>query len=408
MRISIAVVAGLLAVVASGRATAQEIIVNQPANSIGWDALTNQIYASVPFSAATNPNSLQPIDVTSGALGTNIPIGTRLGAIAVSSDSSFVYVVDNDGHGVQRYNVTNNSLDQNFNMPGSGEYFQSVRQIYAVPGQPDALLVERGLPDFSPPAVATGVWVNGTELPNTVGYELGIGGPDILAIDPSGQTAYGFQNSVSSYSTWAMTVNSSGVSETQEVNYGPFGQGIGLIQEAGGLLYANNGGVYNVNNSFAQVGSFTTVGDFVINASDNRLFSMDQVGSNDVILVYNLTTLQELGTIATTGIGTVATSDLIRFGVNGLAFTTTNNQVVMLQSQLVPEPPSLVMALVGAGALAFWGSARHRGPLGLFPLSALASRLWPLASNLSPLASAFIAAAPPRRTNNPSAVGWRS
>ena len=345
-----------------GSACASEVVVNQSANSLGYDSLSNQIYASVPFSAASNANALMPIDANSGALGTAIPIGTRLGQIAVSSDSSYVYVVDNDGHGVQRYNVTNNSLDQNFNMPGSGEFFESVRQLYAVPGQPDALLIERGLVNFSPPAVATGVWVNGVEESQTVGTELGSGGPDILAIDPNGVNAYGYQNSVSSYSTWSMAINGSGIHQTQEINNGPLSGGIGKIEEANGLLYDNLGNVYNPNNNFAYVGAFSTNGNFAVDFTNNKLFSVDQIGSTLNILVYNLTSLEEMGSIAVTGIGTPSTSNLIRVGMEGLAFTTSNNQVVIINSQLVPEPSSLVLAFFGAVSVAIWclGPTKNR------------------------------------------------
>jgi hypothetical protein len=339
---------------------ASEIIVNQSANSLGYDSLSNQIYASVPFSAASNANSLMPIDSVSGALGTPIPIGTRLGQIAVSSDSSFVYVVDNDGHGVQRYNVTNNSLDQNFNMPGTGEFFQSVRQMYAVPGQPASLLIERGLVNFSPPAVATGVWVNGVEQPQTVGTELGAGGPDILAIDPNGINAYGYQNSVSSYSTWAMAIDGNGIHQTQEVNDGPLSGAVGKIEEANGLLYDNLGNVYSVINNFASVGSFSTNGNFLVDPIPNKLLSVDQVGSAEFVLVYNLTTLQLIGSIPVTGIGTPSTSNLILVGADGLAFTTSNNQVVIIESQLVPEPSSFVMTLLAVVSLAFWCPPRRK------------------------------------------------
>jgi hypothetical protein len=341
-------------------AGASEIIVNQSANSLGYDALSNTVYASVPFSAASNANSLMPIDATTGALGAAIPIGTRLGQIAVSSDSSYVYVVDNDGHGVQRYNVTNNTLDQNFNMPGTGEFFESVRQVYAVPGQPNSLLIERGLVNFSPPAVATGVWVNGVEQPQTVGTELGAGGPDILAIDPNGINAYGYQNSVSSYSTWAMAIDGNGIHQTQEINDGPISGAVGQIEEANGRLFDNLGNVYDVTNNFAFVGSFSTNGNFTMDAALNRLFSVDKVGTTELVLVYNLTTLQEIGSITVTGIGTPSTSNLIRVGDDGLAFTTSNNQVVIIESQLVPEPSSFVMGFFGTISLAMWSLVRRR------------------------------------------------
>jgi hypothetical protein len=342
-------------------AQVQETIVNQSAGSIGYDASNNQIYASVPFSAPSNANSLLPIDATSGAFGTAIPIGTRLGQVAVSSDNSYVYVVDNDGHGVQRYNVTNNSLDQNFNMPGSGEFFESVRQMYAVPGQPNALLIERGLPGFSPPAVASGVWVNGTELPSTVGHQLGIGGPDLLAMDPNGTTVIGYETTTPDHDITDSAIESNGLVQLFGNTHGlGSSSSITSIQEANGLLYDSLGQVFSVTTNFPLAGTFSTNGNFTIDASVNRLYSIEQIGSSEFVLVYNLTTLVQLGQLPITGIGTSSTSNLIRFGVDGLAFTTSNNQVVLIQAQLVPEPSSLVTGLIGALLLAICYSLRRR------------------------------------------------
>src|SRR5262245_31096568 len=127
-----------------------QIVVNLATRDLAYDPLNNTIYASVPGSSATNPNSLTPINPNSGALGTPLALNDPR-RVVVSDDGQYVYATYNDNHSVQRYNVVADSLDLNFTMPGTGQFFQKVREMYAIPGQPTSVLIARNLPNFSPP-----------------------------------------------------------------------------------------------------------------------------------------------------------------------------------------------------------------------------------------------------------------
>ena len=198
-------------------------------------------------------------------------------------------------------------------------------------------------PGISPPAAGTGVWQNGVELPDVVG------GPDLIAVDLlNGANAYGYQNSVTSFTNWSMTIGSNGI----DTNSNPTlqniltGFNVGRIELLGNDLFTDRGEVFSIFPA-VQVGAFTGGSDFVIDPGANKLFSITTSGSTQTIHSYSLSSFQSLGTDTVTGISG-STSDLTRFGTDGLAFVTSNNQVVLVHSALVPEPTSFVLMFGGA------------------------------------------------------------
>ena len=262
--------------------------------------------------------------------------------MAIASDGSYVYAVVNNGHNVQRYNVMSNSLDLNFSVGNN-----PISQFYTIPGQPNSVLLSQNAPGFSPPAIQTAVYQNGVRLPDFIGNGLGVGGPDIVAINETGTSMYGYQNTVSSFTNWRATVDSNGLTQVSAPLQNILsGYTVGRIALAGNLLFDNLGQIFSLTNP-GQVGSFTTNGTFTLDPADSRFYSLSVTGSTQTILVYDINSLQQLGSIplpASTG----SIGGITHFGVNGLALNTPS-QVVLLQS-----------ALAGRTPLTWNTSARHR------------------------------------------------
>jgi hypothetical protein len=74
----------------------------------------------------------------------------------------------------------------------------------------------------------------------------------------------------------------------------------------------------------------------------NRLYSVTSNSNIHTIRAYDLTTLQLLAMDTLSGISGTA-SNLTRFGAAGLAFRTSNNQVVLVRATFVPEPSSVLL-----------------------------------------------------------------
>ena len=95
-----------------------------------------------------------------------------------------------------------------------------------------------------------------------------------------------------------------------------------------------------------QVGTFDGAGAFVLDPGAQKLFGIVANGSTYTLYAYSTNTLALLGTDVLTGFsGNV--SNLTPFGTDGLALTTSNNQIVFLQSMFIPEPSTWVMMATG-------------------------------------------------------------
>lgn len=328
------------------------LTVNLNTNDIGFSQVSGLFYGSIPSGSAADPNTLKPIDPYTGALGTAIAIGFDPQRVAVSSDGANVFTVIGDRRGVQRYHVPTATPDQIFTIAGGPQ----ITELYAVPGRPNAVVLHEHMAGFSPPAITTAVYENAVLLPHQVGHGLGVGGPDIIAVDPTdGTRAYGYQNSITSFDHVPMTIGALGIdmagaSALQGVITG---FNVGRIAIVGDRLFTNLGGIYSRSLGI-QVGAFLGGGNFVFDPDLQRFFSVTTSGSNQTIRAYSLDTLALIGSETYPGIAG-STSSLTRFGADGLGFRTSASQVIFIRSPLVPEPSSVVLAAFGL--LGFVGGA---------------------------------------------------
>ncbi len=339
MLISLLFVA-VFALLPSPTSGATFIVANIKASDLGYSPLSGRIYATIPDVSPTNPNTLTPINPETATLETAIPIGFDPARIAVSSDGANVFATIGDRRAVQRYHVPTALVDQTFSVPG-GPVFDD---MYAVPNRPNAVVLHESQPGVSPPAVATVVYENGLLLPHQVGHGVGVGGPDILAVDPAdGSRAYGYQNTISSYDNVPMVIGPLGI---DAVGPAPL-QGVvvgshGPIAITGDHLFSNQGRIYSMSLGF-QVASFLGGELFTIDVHDHRLYTISSSGTTKTFRAYSLDTLTLTGTDVLTGI-TGDPQSLIRLGSNAMAFRTSADRVVIFHSSaIVPEPSCLTV-----------------------------------------------------------------
>jgi hypothetical protein len=344
IQLAIIIAAYAISVLAANAASYTSI--NLKTTDLGYSSLSGQIYAAVPDSSPLNPNTLTMINPLTASIGTTIPIGFDPSRIAVSSDGSNVFTIIGDRRAVKRYRVPTNTADQQFTISG-GPVFDD---IYAIPGRPNAVVVHESFPGISPPAVGTVVYENGSPLPHQVGHGVGVGGPDIIAVDPAdGTKAYGYQNTVSSYDNVPMTISvlgidTAGPSSLQGVVTGPHGP----IAITGDYLFSNQGRIYSFSQGF-QVASFLGGDLFTLDIEDRRLYTLSSSGTTKTLRAYSLDTLTLIGTDTLTGISGTPRS-LIRLSSRGMAFRTSSDRVVIFSSPIVvPEPSCLIITLSAIG-----------------------------------------------------------
>jgi hypothetical protein len=313
--------------------------VTLPTHDIVYSSSTGLLYASVPTDSTTLPNSIVPIDPSTGQFGTPISVGTNPRQLVISSDGRYLYAVTGDIDTVQQYDLVNQTLGGTFALDSGGTFGEQIGQIEAIAGHPDQVIIVKRYPRLSPSAAGTiivqfasndGV-ETAVELPDHVGAGAGTGGPDLVTVDSSGATAYGYQNTLSSFTFWKMGIDSNGVHGAGGYPWGLpglSGYGVGRIAASGNRIFTNTGNVIDLTTE-QTVGNFEGGGNFLIDEGLNCLFSVSDSGTSHTLRIYDLATLQLMKTVDINDIAGDS-RDLVRMGTEGLGFRTTANKVVLL------------------------------------------------------------------------------
>ncbi len=275
-------------------------------------------------------------------VGTPIAVLTNPSRVVSSGDGTYLYVVSNNGLTVQRYNPSTATFATKLSILSN-----NVSQIVAVPGYSDLVVIAQNSPGSSPPAIQSALYQNGSALPNHIGNGLGIGGPDIIAVNDTGTLFYGYQTTVTSYTNWTAAITpgpNGGLTSTsaptlQNVLTGPRGR----IDVADNMLFDDNGRIYDTINP-SLLSLFPTTGAFALDPMHHRFYSMVNSGSSQTVDVFDMdvtNSLKLLGTIPATGeVGGVG--EITRFGANGLALSNARpshpDQLRARSRTLRPDP----------------------------------------------------------------------
>jgi hypothetical protein len=85
--------------------------------NIAWDPVHAQIYASIPATAATSPNTIVAVDPVAGKAGTPVPAGNNPNLLSISSDASYLWVGLDGSGSVQRFRLPALTPDISFPIP---------------------------------------------------------------------------------------------------------------------------------------------------------------------------------------------------------------------------------------------------------------------------------------------------
>ena len=109
---------------------------------------TGLVYAAIPSSATSDPNTVIPIDPTTGTTQTPIPVGKNPALLAASSDGSYLYVANQADQTVQRINLKTNAVERTFpytpNLYCSTCTNLSATDLETIPGSPQEVLLSQG------------------------------------------------------------------------------------------------------------------------------------------------------------------------------------------------------------------------------------------------------------------------
>ncbi len=290
------------------------------ANHVLYDGINGKVYASIPGTAALNPNTVAQINAATGAVEAYIPVAGGPDVLALSSDGSYLYVGTDDVSSVSRLNLSTSTVDQQFSLGTTSfgsQYPFHAGNIVPLTGMPQSVAVTRDYFGLSPANDSVVVYDNGVQRPTIV--NRGFSTYAALTGSNSPNRIYSYDNETTAFGFFQLNLNSSGITTGQSSD--SFGTGIleGFnitikFNPANGLIYATNGTVVDPV-ALTDVGTFpglgsgsgagTSAADVVPNSAENRVYflSTPQVYTAGTATLQsdNLTTFQPVSSFATSG-----------------------------------------------------------------------------------------------------------
>ncbi|HEV7927355.1 MAG TPA: Calx-beta domain-containing protein, partial [Verrucomicrobiae bacterium] len=259
-------------------------LTNATISDLIYDPGTDRIYASIPGSSSVEPNTVMRLNPYTATVESYIQVDTNPAEMALSASNEYIYIVVQNGYSVQRLNLASQTPDLEFALPG----------FFAV---------------------------NLLGLPNS---------PASVAVD--GQSPYGpSQNFI--YDGDVARTNLADLDLVPGLDDG------GIL--SGGLVFLPGGVALTPINS-QPVGVFPLPGavgtpPVAPDASAGTVFFLSDNNGQSTIYAENIETFTLQGTQTIPGVAG-GVQDFIFWGTNGLAFSTTANQIFLIRSSLVPVP----------------------------------------------------------------------
>jgi hypothetical protein len=274
-----------------------------------------------------------------GTTGAPVFAGSEPSKMVVTNDHKTLYVYLAGAFGIRSFDLDTQTSGATFSI-GQHSFLGSytANDFEVAPDDPTVIAVARYYLGTSPPQGGAAIFQNGIQRPAT--------GPDhsdgchYLVFANSGSTMYCSND----YGIKTMTVNSNGIAVTNGVisagAYSRLKIDNGIIYTSGGQMIAPSAGTL--------LGTFPNAASqaFVSDAAIGRAFYLVGGGAPNTwdLKAFDLNTFTEVGSLAVSGVLGAPTS-LVRWGTNGLAFRTSQNQVFLIQTSLIPtnnplpEPP---------------------------------------------------------------------
>jgi len=354
------------------------------ANDLAWDPVNQNIYLSLPSVDGANGNSIQILDPTTAALGASAFAGSEPNLLSVSANSKYLYVSLNGASDIQRLALPGLGADIDISLgPSSfyGPYY--AMDLQASPKVDGTMAVVRGTPGTSPeeeggvlifddktqrPNVLCG-WI---QIPACTSPSQGANLYDSIQWNTDATEMYIANNEDTGFDFYTVPVTSSGFGTV--VDYP------GLVQSFFGLIHydSTTNRIYDDNGVVIDptvgsvVGTFAASGIMVPDGKLGTAFFLGQTQGNAGGSTYTIESfdLKKFTPVASLSFPNVVgtPTHLIRWGNNGLAFTTFNSAasggaplgaVYVINGTFVGPPPGAKGAVPAENVKRSWPSPKN-------------------------------------------------
>jgi uncharacterized protein with GYD domain len=320
--------------------TSGQSIINLPANDLAWDAINQVMYLSLPSATGSNGNTIQTLNPVTGALGTSVFAGSEPNLLSLSPTSKYLYVGLDGSSSLQRFLLPALTPDIDISFPMAGFFGPYVAMdVQASPAADGTVAFVLGTPGTSPEEEG-GVLIydNAVQRPDVLcGFSgLGCTGPnysfgglfDSIQWSPTATEMYALNNEDTGFDFYEVPVTAQGFGAVTD--FGALSPGFGVAihyDAATNRLYTDYGIVIDAATG-AKVGQFDASGIAAPDGKNGVIYFVGQLNSAGGTNTYTIESfdINHFTPIATTTIQNVIGSPthFIRWGTNGLAFTTSN------------------------------------------------------------------------------------
>jgi hypothetical protein len=311
----------------------------QPANDLLFDPINQVFFVSVPGTSTAHGNTVTALDLSGKVISSQF-VGSEPQVLALSGDSSFIYVGNKASANVQRVALPSMASDVSYSVGGDpffGPFFPL--DIEVAPGAPHTAAVTIGGGGFPAARGGLAIFDDSTERPTQA---PGINFFDTVQWGADASTLLAATNSNTGFDFFTLAVNPAGVTLSHDF-FGTFTSSAKRIhfEASKNLVYADNGQIINPATG-AVTGSFITPTFFnstlmVPDAAGNRAYFVTQsfFGPGPATLQsFNLTTLALIDSLTINNVnGSIGR--LVRWEQNGLAFNTSGGQVFLVAGTFV-------------------------------------------------------------------------
>lgn len=296
------------------------VILDQQASDLAYDPVQNQIYASIPGTAATNPDSIAVVDLASAKITSSIPAGTNPNVLAISGDSQFLYAgIDGTGS-VQRFTLPSFTKDISFSLGTSFSGTLTARDIQVAPGSPHTTAVGTG------DGGGITIFDDATPRLNKISAFFGFAA---MQWGADSTTLYADDFSAD-FQTF--TVNADGVTANKTFQFLFSGGKRFHFLPQTSLIYTDDGRVVHPD-SGVPVANFNANGAAAVDPALNAACFVVTAGGT-TLQCFDLTSFTLSRSVPLTSIFNFP-QHMIRWGQNGLAFNTDGGQIVILGGNIL-------------------------------------------------------------------------
>ena len=306
-------------------------------NDLVYDPSRERIYASVPSRQGAGGNSVAIIDPATRAIDSTVFVGSEPTKLALSDDGRFLYVALDGAAKVARLDLTDPAgptTDLTFTLGSvdfSGQRF--VEDMEVMPGAPGTVAISMKYKGSSPRHAGVAVFDDGVQRPTaTPGHT----GSNVIEFSSSGGLLYGLNNETTEFGFRRMKIDAQGVTVlTVDEIFSGFGTDIAFDR---GLVFGTGGQAVDPE-ARALVGTFTGLswGALVVpDPVSTRVLYLTQGDAYSgpwALEAYDRERFVALGSEIVPSVSGTPGS-LVRWGASGIAFRTSSDEVVLLETPL--------------------------------------------------------------------------